>query len=100
MFFAPHAMDNDFFGERADALRAERAHLRAGWDIPADATVALFCGKFIPKKRACDFARAVGAASRACPGLWGLMVGDGPSGPASRPWRAGRAGRSGWPGSS
>ena len=93
MFFAPHAVDNDFFGQRADGLRAERAPLRERWGIPAGATVALFCGKFIPAKRACDFARAVGAASRACPGLWGLMVGDG----SLRPGVEAMARREGWP---
>jgi glycosyltransferase involved in cell wall biosynthesis len=78
MFFTPHAVDNEFFRVRAEALRKERDRLRAAWGIPASATVFLFVGKLTDGKRPSDFVRAVGEASRAHPGIWGLMVGDGP----------------------
>jgi glycosyltransferase involved in cell wall biosynthesis len=77
MFFAPHAVDNEFFATRVAALRADRAGLRAAWGIPEDATVFLFCGKIIARKRPEDFARAVAEASREMPSIWGLLAGDG-----------------------
>jgi glycosyltransferase involved in cell wall biosynthesis len=77
MFFTPHAVDNDFFQSRTDALRAERERLRAIWGIPSAATVFLFVGKLTDGKRPSDFVRAVGAAARIRPGTWGLVVGDG-----------------------
>lgn len=77
MFFAPHAADNGFFADRADALRGQRARLRATWDIPADATVFLFCGKVTGWKRPGDFVRAIAQASRESPSAWGLIAGDG-----------------------
>lgn len=82
MFFTPHAVDNDFFRDRAEALRKEREHLRAAWGIPAGATVFLFVGKLSHEKRPSDFVRAVGVASRDRPGIWGLVVGDGRLRPA------------------
>lgn len=78
MFFAPHAVDNEFFSRQADPLRRERERLRAAWGIPADAVVFLFAGKFIPKKRPADFVRAVAGASRRESRVWGLLAGDGP----------------------
>lgn len=78
MFFVPHAVDNDFFSSRADSLRPERRNLQAALGVPCDATVFLFVGKFIAKKRPEDFARAVAKAAGSQPRVWGLMVGDGP----------------------
>src|SRR5437867_1643328 len=82
MYFAPHAVDNAFFSCRADLLRPERDRLRAAWGIPLTATVFLFAGKFIRKKRPDDFARAIAAASQNRTDVWGLMVGDGPLRPS------------------
>ena len=78
LFFTPHAVDNQFFGARPTQLRARRAELRARWGLPAEAVVALFAGKLAAHKRPADFVYAVAAASRQSPGLWGLVVGDGP----------------------
>jgi glycosyltransferase involved in cell wall biosynthesis len=77
MFFSPHAVDNDFFQVRSDALRAERGRLRTAWGIPDAATVFLFAGKLTDGKRPSDFVRAVGQAAQTRPGTWGLVVGDG-----------------------
>jgi glycosyltransferase involved in cell wall biosynthesis len=93
MFFASHAVDNDFFAGRADMLRPERDRLRAAWGIPSTATVFLLAGKFIPKKRPQDFVRAVAVASQHHVGVWGLMVGDGPL----RPSLEEAAKSNGWP---
>ena len=46
------------------------------------AIVFLFAGKFVPKKRPWDFARALVGASSSTRRVWGLMVGDGPLRPA------------------
>lgn len=78
MFFAPHAVDNAFFAERASAARRERARLRAAWGLPAHAVVFLFAGKLSDGKRPGDFASAVARASREDPRVWGLIAGDGP----------------------
>jgi len=54
---------------------AARREVRAALGIPDDAVVALFCGNLTPWKRPVDFVEGV---ERAGPGLWGLLVGDGP----------------------
>lgn len=78
MFFAPHAVDNRFFAERAHALAPQRAALRAAWGLPADAVVCLFAGKLADHKRPHDLVQAIARAARAEPRLWGLVAGDGP----------------------
>ena len=77
MFFSPHAVDNRFFGERADAARAHREALRDRWGLPKNAVVFLFSGKLIDKKRPGDFVRAVAAIAGRDREIWGLVVGDG-----------------------
>jgi glycosyltransferase involved in cell wall biosynthesis len=52
--FAPYAVDNTFFREAADTLVPGRKSLRHEQDIPADASVFLFCGKLTPVKRPMD----------------------------------------------
>jgi glycosyltransferase involved in cell wall biosynthesis len=93
MFFSPHAVDNAFFASAARRWRPARADLRARWSIPAGATIFLFVGKFIPKKRPADFAQAVGLAAAQAPNVWGLMVGDGPL----RPTLEAMVRQHGWP---
>ena len=77
MFFVPHAVDNRFFASRAEALRSERAGLRASFNIPEEAVVYLFAGKLIEKKRPQDFIRAIAAASSSENRVHGLIAGDG-----------------------
>jgi glycosyltransferase involved in cell wall biosynthesis len=62
IFFAPHFVDNDWFGAQAKAARADRDATRAKWGVHPDATVALFVGKFIPKKRPADLLLATARA--------------------------------------
>ena len=75
MEHSPHFVDNERFAEAAAAALPGRAERRREWGLPADATIVLFAGKFIPKKRPLDFVRAVAAAGSS---VAGLMVGDGP----------------------
>lgn len=78
MFFSPHFVDNDFFGDAADRARTRRLALRQRWGLKPEATVFLFAGKFISLKRLFDFIEAVAHAAQANPAVEGLMVGDGP----------------------
>ncbi len=57
-----------------DAARARR-EIRQKHGIPEDALVALFCGKFIDRKRPLDVLRAVAGVSKKP--LWALLVGEG-----------------------
>ncbi len=77
-FDAPHAVDNEFFASRAEAMRADRGRLRARFGIPPDAVGYLFAGRFIERKKPLAFVDAVARASREAPEVFGLMVGDGP----------------------
>jgi len=70
---SPHFVDNAAFADRAAAARDRRETLRAGWGIAPEATVALFAGKLIEKKRPADL---IAAAARV-PGVHALFVGDG-----------------------
>jgi glycosyltransferase involved in cell wall biosynthesis len=58
LYPAPYAVDNNRFAQQAAALRSRRAELRRQWGIPEDAFCALFCGKFIEKKRPMDLVLA------------------------------------------
>lgn len=60
LFFAPHFVDNDFFSTCAREAVVSGNHLRIRdeFNIPHDAFVVLFVGKFIPQKRPADFVRA------------------------------------------
>jgi len=58
LFPAPYAVDNERFAEQANRLRDSRLAIRDSWNIPRDAFVVLFCGKFIPKKRPMDLVAA------------------------------------------
>jgi glycosyltransferase involved in cell wall biosynthesis len=82
LFFAPHFVDNEFFAVRAETARREgvRDDMRRGWGAGPDATVFLFVGKLIEKKRPADFVTAV-ADARAKPGgasARAVVVGSGP----------------------
>lgn len=70
----PYAVDNDHIA--AVAASSDRARVRGEWGIPAEAPVAVFCAKFIPRKRPQDAIRAFAGAR--VPGSFLLMVGDGP----------------------
>jgi glycosyltransferase involved in cell wall biosynthesis len=78
MFFAPHAVDNEFFSARVNKLRNDRSALRKSWRIPQDSVVFLFAAKLIPKKRPMDFVDAIKLASEKDGKVFGLIAGDGP----------------------
>ena len=78
IFIVPHVVDVDFFRKEADRLRLQRTELRREWQLDDAATVFLFAGKFIEKKRPLDFVRAIASANNSGKRIMGLMVGDGP----------------------
>ncbi len=80
LFFSPHFVDNDFFSSRAEAARRSGAAsaVREQFGIPCDAIVAIFVGKFLPKKRPLDFVRASIRVARSRERFHALLIGDGP----------------------
>ena len=87
-FLAPHAVDAAHF-QATPARLAEAAAQRSALGIPADAPVALFAGKLIPKKSPdlllAAFLRA------AVPGAHLVLAGDGERLPSLRAAAAGHA---------
>jgi glycosyltransferase involved in cell wall biosynthesis len=75
--YAPYAVDNDRFSAQAAALRPQRAAIRARWGIGDDTLVAMFCGKFIAKKRPQDLVAAARRMGEAGSRLHLLFVGSG-----------------------
>jgi glycosyltransferase involved in cell wall biosynthesis len=75
IFLVPHAVPSP---PNIHTLAEHRPRFREQWSLPGDATVFIFSGKFIDKKRPLDFVRAIEIAGRRCPNIAGLMVGDGP----------------------
>ena len=77
VFEVPHVVDADRISSQASGLVEKRAELRRKWDLPEEAVVFLFAGKFVVKKRPLDFVRAIGQACRTGAPVYGLMAGDG-----------------------
>ena len=77
-FSAPHSVDNGFFSERAAALMPRRGQIRDECGVHHEAVVFLFAGRFIERKRADLFLRAVQRAASRNRKVVGLLVGDGP----------------------
>jgi glycosyltransferase involved in cell wall biosynthesis len=69
-----NVVDNDWWTERAD--RVNRAKVRAEWNIPASAFVALYCAKLQPWKAPVDALEAFAAAN--VPDSYLVFAGDGP----------------------
>lgn len=70
----PYVVDNGYI--EAAAARADRKRTRAELGIPDEAGIAIFCAKFLPRKRPED---AIEAFARAkVEGSYLVMVGDGP----------------------
>ena len=59
LFPCPHSVDVGRFAEPAQALQKEAAAWRSQLDIPTDAIVVLFAGKFEAKKRPIELMNAV-----------------------------------------
>ena len=70
----PYVVDNDYIASVAS--NTCRDSVREEWQIPADAVVALFCAKFIPRKRPQDALQAFARAR--VPNSYLVMVGEGP----------------------
>ncbi|NBV22694.1 MAG: glycosyltransferase family 1 protein [Proteobacteria bacterium] len=86
MFPVPHFVDNAWFAARARMTGAEREALRATWGADPQTMVALFVGKFIPKKRPGDLLAAMHHLSNRGAGgpLLAVMVGSGELEPTLR----------------
>jgi glycosyltransferase involved in cell wall biosynthesis len=63
MFFVPHFVDNEWFSKKAESGKW-KAEIRKSWGASERDFVALFVGKFIPKKRPADLLRALGVLNR------------------------------------
>jgi glycosyltransferase involved in cell wall biosynthesis len=74
IFLVPTAVDNDWWTEQSS--RVNRAAVRAGWGIPQDATVAVFCAKLQQWKGPMDLLEAFAQAGVANSYL--VYAGDGP----------------------
>jgi glycosyltransferase involved in cell wall biosynthesis len=72
----PYVVDNDYIA--AVAARTDRGKVREEWRVPDDATVMVFCAKFLARKRPQDALRAFARAN--VPNSYLVMVGDGPLG--------------------
>ena len=77
MFFAPFAVDNDYFIERALLARTSRDEIRARYGVPPHVVLLLFVGKLIQRKRPLDIALALKRLQPTLPSLGAVWVGDG-----------------------
>ena len=71
---SPYCVDNEWWAQQAAAV--DRDAVRAAWQIPRDARVALFCAKLQPWKAPTDLLEAFALANVA--GSFLIFAGDGP----------------------
>jgi glycosyltransferase involved in cell wall biosynthesis len=71
IFLTPYVIDTPFFSARAAAC--DREAMRARWNIPPAAPVALFVGKLVPWKRPGDFLEAAARVED----LYAIFAGEG-----------------------
>jgi glycosyltransferase involved in cell wall biosynthesis len=80
LYPALHFVDNERFHGQARAAReagiVER--LRSEWGAASGATVCLFAGKLVERKRPADFIDAIGDAAGRGTNVLGVVVGSGP----------------------
>ncbi len=74
IFLVPTAVDNDWW--TGQAAMVDRWAVRAAWNIPADAAVALFCAKLQLWKGPADLLEAFARAD--VPNSYLVFAGDGP----------------------
>ncbi|MFL6210390.1 MAG: glycosyltransferase family 4 protein [Pyrinomonadaceae bacterium] len=72
----PYVVDNDYIADIAASTDIKA--IRQKWQIPAEGIVAVFCAKFLARKRPQDALQAFAQAD--VPNSFLLMVGDGPLG--------------------
>jgi glycosyltransferase involved in cell wall biosynthesis len=77
LFFAPLAVDNEYFKRRAELARLHREEIRARYGIPPDVVLLLFVGKLVPWKRPQDILMALKKLQPAFPSLGAAWVGEG-----------------------
>lgn len=78
LFFVPYGVDNQRFAVAARDLVPQRPALRQAWGIQPQAMVAVFCAKFIAKKRPMDLLQALAQLQKPSePLIHLLMVGTG-----------------------
>lgn len=80
VIITPYVVNNDYIAEVAS--HTDRRRVREQWRVPSDAVVAIFCAKFVPRKRPLDAIRAFARAG--VPGSYLVMVGEGPLGDSIR----------------
>lgn len=83
IFSTPYCVDNDRFGNAADAWRRDPGHSKLcdRFGLSPEIPTFLFSGKFVDKKRPGDIIEAVkGLAASGSVNFQVLMVGDGPLG--------------------
>ncbi len=78
IFRVPHCVDNEFFRLSLASMGSDISALRRRYSIPDDATVFLFVGKFLPRKRPLDVLKALDRLKQNYPHVWGLFIGAGP----------------------
>jgi glycosyltransferase involved in cell wall biosynthesis len=76
LFFSPHCVDTQWFGERASARAGMALREREG--ISKQEAVVLFAGKLLPFKRPLDIIEAAGCISRERRPITVLVAGSGP----------------------
>jgi glycosyltransferase involved in cell wall biosynthesis len=80
LFDFPHAVDNDFFQDRARLTRTDRDELRRSLNLEPDRPIILYAAKLIEKKRPQDLLAAYRSLSlngKSEPDPYLLFVGDG-----------------------
>lgn len=75
LVFTPYAVDNERFQKAARELLPRKIELRKELDLPVDAKIILFSGKYIHKKRPMDLLQAYAALELSDKAL--VMVGEG-----------------------
>ena len=74
IYISPYTVDYQLISKIAGNTNCE--NIRNAWQIPMNAKVVVFCGKFIPRKRPEDLIRAFAKAN--IENSYLIMVGDGP----------------------
>lgn len=79
IFFAPYAVDNEFFAVQAAERAGRREAIRESFGIPPGACVFLFAGKLVSKKHPSDLLEAIALLPGDVRGrVHVLMAGTGP----------------------
>jgi glycosyltransferase involved in cell wall biosynthesis len=77
LFFAPLAVDNEYFMRRAELARTHKDEIRARYGIPPHIVLLLFVGKLLARKRPLDIVFALKELQPTFASLGAVWVGDG-----------------------